>query len=150
MPLLSRLYHWCVSSPLWQRSSLYRHQAPFVLLFTLITTIYAIFMMTILGSKCYMIPNLKHLFTNTLTTLYSHNIDAFLDFGSLLGAIREGSMIPYEFDIDIGIKLEQCTQLQFLPPPTYQPTLLDYINPQHTQQCINNTFHYYFQLPHTL
>lgn len=32
----------------------------------------------------------------------------WLDYGSLLGAWRDGGIIPWEFDLDMGVMLEDC------------------------------------------
>jgi hypothetical protein len=66
-----------------------------------------------------MIPNLKNLFQNTCHMMNEQEITYFLDFGSLLGAIREHSMIPYEFDIDIGIPVDRCTNIYELRKHLY-------------------------------
>jgi phosphorylcholine metabolism protein LicD len=43
----------------------------------------------------------------TIKVLNRHNIDYYLDFGTLLGAIRDKALIPWDDDIDITIFNEE-------------------------------------------
>src|SRR5438105_4459592 len=48
--------------------------------------------------------------------LARHGITHWLDFGTLLGAVRDGQMIPWDFDVDVGILESQLEQLLELSP----------------------------------
>jgi len=61
--------------------------------------------------KCNMGTNLKDLMLYTTSTLERHGIPYWLDYGSLLGAWRDHDIIPWEFDVDLGIPEEQCDEV---------------------------------------
>jgi len=43
-----------------------------------------------------------------------HNIEYWLEYGSLLGAWRDGEIIPWDLDLDIGVMYETMAQLEAL------------------------------------
>ena len=59
--------------------------------------------------KCDMSGNLQPLLTFTTQTLTSARIAYWLDYGSLLGAVRDGgTILSHEFDTDIGLHEVDC------------------------------------------
>ncbi len=38
----------------------------------------------------------------------------WLDYGTLLGAVRDGGIIPWEFDLDMGVESTDCPKFQAL------------------------------------
>ena len=52
----------------------------------------------------------RHVFT----TLDTYNIDYWLEGGSLLGAARHGDIIPWDYDVDIGIYMNDIQKLKLL------------------------------------
>ena len=69
---------------------------------------------------------MKNLATTTLhviKTLETQGVRYWLEGGSLLGAVRSGSIIPWDYDVDIGIYKEdllKCTQLIRASSESYQ------------------------------
>ncbi|KDE68402.1 hypothetical protein FUSO6_08975 [Fusobacterium necrophorum DAB] len=51
----------------------------------------------------YFRKNVEHTFQKILDTLKQENIDFFLVFGTLLGAIREKDFIKHDLDLDFGV-----------------------------------------------
>jgi len=52
----------------------------------------------------------------TLDILEKHNIPYWLDDGTLLGIVRDGDLIPFDHDADIGIPGEYAEQVIALAP----------------------------------
>jgi len=52
--------------------------------------------------------NLAPLLRYTAQTFNEHGISYWLDYGTLLGAAREGAIIPHEFDVDLSSTIEEC------------------------------------------
>lgn len=48
--------------------------------------------------------------------LEEHNIKYWLDWGTLLGAVRNGRMIPWDYDIDLGMFHDDAQRLIALSP----------------------------------
>lgn len=60
-----------------------------------------------------------------LAQLANSNIHAFATSGTLLGLVREGHLLPFDKDLDIGLPLPKYR----LPPPCY--CKMDGTEPQH-------------------
>lgn len=62
----------------------------------------------------FMDTSLKHLLSETLSQCNSHNIPTCLGYGTLLGFIRDGKIIPYDDDIDLLVHRKYRTALEKL------------------------------------
>lgn len=49
----------------------------------------------------------------------SHNIEYYIAFGTLLGAVRDGDFIPWDDDIDVVLKRDQYNKLLSIPKSEY-------------------------------
>jgi hypothetical protein len=58
-----------------------------------------------------MSQNLLPLMKYTINELNKASIPFFLDYGTLLAAIRNGALIPWEFDVDLSVNEEYCDQI---------------------------------------
>lgn len=57
-------------------------------------------------------PEVEHLLWTTLSRLALAGVHGFAAFGTLLGIVREGSLLPFDKDLDIGVphgELERAT-----------------------------------------
>lgn len=67
-------------------------------------------------AKCDMKANLTPMLLFTISVFTQHHIEYWLDYGTLLGAIREGEIVSWEFDLDLSTKEEQCSKIEELRP----------------------------------
>ena len=56
--------------------------------------------------------HLQNLATTVLPPLAEHEVPYWLDYGSLLGAVREGGIIRHDSDIDIGVRFSHLPELR--------------------------------------
>lgn len=52
------------------------------------------------------LDNRDECFIKTIDILKNNNVDYWLDFGTLLGAVRDGDFIKHDYDMDLGILFE--------------------------------------------
>ena len=58
--------------------------------------------------------HLKDLLSFTEDLLSRHGITHWIDYGSLLGAVRQGTFIPWDSDVDFGILKSDRERLRAL------------------------------------
>jgi len=63
---------------------------------------------------------MKEMLLYTIDTLTEHNIKYWLEAGTLLGILRDGDLIPWDYDADLGIMAEDAVKVlrlrsKFLP-----------------------------------
>jgi hypothetical protein len=58
--------------------------------------------------------HLRELLIYTDRLLTRHGITHWLDWGPLLGAVRDGGLIPWDFDVDFGVLLEDRARIAAL------------------------------------
>eukprot|EP01064_Diplonema_japonicum_P037540 TRINITY_DN8803_c0_g1_i1.p1 TRINITY_DN8803_c0_g1~~TRINITY_DN8803_c0_g1_i1.p1 ORF type:complete len:303 (+),score=40.45 TRINITY_DN8803_c0_g1_i1:44-910(+) len=57
-------------------------------------------------------PRMEKLYDATITSMEEIGVkDWWLDYGTLLGAIRDKSLLEHEYDLDFGITYEQCEKM---------------------------------------
>lgn len=71
----------------------------------------AVVMMRTVWGSCAVDPNMRKLLGDVSGALAHSNFTYWIDYGTLLGAMREGHLIPWEFDVDLGIQEEECERL---------------------------------------
>lgn len=59
-------------------------------------------------------PRAKKALSTVYDFLESNGVRAWIDFGTLLGAYREGEFIAYDYDVDMGIMYEDYKKIQDL------------------------------------
>jgi len=60
---------------------------------------------------CNMTYRLQTLLIYTATQLQAAGISFWIDDGTLLGAYRDGALIPHDFDVDIGVMEQECEKV---------------------------------------
>lgn len=65
-------------------------------------------------SVCDTREHLKPLLTKATRALHQFDLDYFLDFGTLLGVIRDHDIIPHEYDVDLTLTDGGCARLPLL------------------------------------
>lgn len=98
-------------------------------------------------NKCDMGTNLKDMMVFTTRTLTKHRIAYWLDYGSLLGAVRDHGIIPWEFDVDIGIQEEECDEVLRLRPAFKEGGYLVYGRGEHIPQKAKWGYNGYIRTP---
>jgi len=58
--------------------------------------------------------HLKDLLFFTDNLLERHGIPHWLDFGALLGAVRSGEFVPWDGDVDFGVRIEDAERIRAL------------------------------------
>lgn len=58
----------------------------------------------------------------------TNGVDYYLLAGSLLGAVRYGGIIPWDDDIDVGVKQDDYERIRTLLPIAYQGTRFQYVD----------------------
>lgn len=58
----------------------------------------------------------------------ANDVNYYLLAGSLLGAVRSGGIIPWDDDIDVGIKQDDYERIRGLLPAAYQNTRFQYVD----------------------
>lgn len=64
------------------------------------------------------LKNLRETAAHVFQVLESYNIRYWLEGGSLLGAIRNGDIIPWDYDVDIGVYQEDLIKLSIFMAST--------------------------------
>jgi phosphorylcholine metabolism protein LicD len=49
---------------------------------------------------------------HTSTILTQYGVRHWLDYGTLLGAIRDNDIIPWDFDVDFTVPFEDCEKIK--------------------------------------
>ncbi len=56
----------------------------------------------------------EKLLYNFINCMNNNNITYWLEFGTLLGAYRDGNFIPNDVDLDVGAKLEDANRIYYI------------------------------------
>lgn len=83
-------------------------------LFLLSLVVLVIYLLLVTQDYCSMDVRLGGVLAYTNTLFPSAGITYWLDYGSLLGAVREDAILAREWDIDIGVPTEMCERIYAL------------------------------------
>jgi hypothetical protein len=79
---------------------------------TIVLSSYALYIH--LANKCDMVSILLPLLATSARHFSTVNASYWLDYGTLLGAYRDGGVVPWEFDIDMAVAEEDCEKFLVL------------------------------------
>ncbi|CEG50269.1 LicD [Plasmopara halstedii] len=71
-------------------------------------------MLRFIYRKCDTREHMSVLLTKTSQILNRHNVEYWLDKGTLLGIHRDGGLIPWEYDVDLGVMNTTCAVISAL------------------------------------
>ncbi|CAI5724203.1 unnamed protein product [Peronospora destructor] len=83
-------------------------------LICLLVIMAALQMLRALYSKCDTRVHMSSLLTKTSCILTRHNVEYWLDKGTLLGVHRDDGLIPWEYDVDLGVMNATCAEISAL------------------------------------
>lgn len=83
-------------------------------LFLLSLVVLVIYLLLVSQDYCSMEGRLGGLLAYTNTLFTSAGITYWLDYGTLLGAVREDAILSHEFDLDMGVPAEMCDRIYAL------------------------------------
>jgi hypothetical protein len=74
----------------------------------------ALYSLRFVYSKCDTRATMSVLLTKTTTILQRNNVEYWLDKGTLLGVHRDEGLIPWEYDVDLGVMNKTCAEISKL------------------------------------
>lgn len=89
-----------------------RRLAPLALL--ALVTFCGLYTVRFLYSKCDTREQMAVMLTKTTQIFKRHGVEYWLDKGTLLGIHRDDGLIPWEYDVDIGVMNTTCDQISAL------------------------------------
>lgn len=98
-------------------------------------------------NKCDTRIDMESLLSRTKYVLDKNRIEYWLDKGTLLGIIRDFELIPWEYDVDLGVVEDTCAMIAELKPQFYNLGLIAYDRSdpiEHKVKLTYNTEHSYF------
>lgn len=81
---------------------------------SLLVVVWVLQMLRFLYGKCDTRTHMSLLLTKTSRILKRHNVEYWLDKGTLLGIYREDGLIPWEYDVDLGVMNATCAKISTL------------------------------------
>lgn len=67
-----------------------------------------------LHGKCDTRAQMSEMLTKTTRILKRNGVEYWLDKGTLLGVYRDAGLIPWEYDVDLGVMNDTCAQISAL------------------------------------
>lgn len=96
----------------WQRKPLRRQITCYAL--CIVGLLLAVPTLQFLYSKCDTRVQMSSLLTRATRILKRHKIEYWLDKGTLLGVHRDNGLIPWEYDVDLGVLNATCAKISAL------------------------------------
>ena len=104
-------------------------------------------------AKCDTREQMADLLIQTTTVLQEANIEYWLDKGTLLGIERDEGLIPWEYDVDLGVMNTSCDAISRLKPRFEALGLTAYDRSDYIPHKVKLTYdtenhHFYWSDPH--
>jgi hypothetical protein len=97
--------------------------------------------------KCDTRTQMSIMLTKTTKILQRNNIEYWLDKGTLLGVFRDNGLIPWEYDVDLGVMNRTCNEISKLKEEFKQVGLTAYDRSDfipHKVKITYDTEHHHF------
>ncbi|TMW57186.1 hypothetical protein Poli38472_003111 [Pythium oligandrum] len=91
-----------------------------------LAAVFALYGLRFLYSKCDTRSQMSELLTKTTQILQRNNVEYWLDKGTLLGVHRDHGLIPWEYDVDLGVMNTTCAEISALKSEFAQVGLTAY------------------------
>lgn len=130
------------ASPPWPRIALYA--------LALFSSIYAL---RFVYSKCDTRAHMSVLLTKTTAILKANDVEYWLDKGTLLGVHRDAGLIPWEYDVDLGVMNATCSEISALKSAFASVGLVAYDRSDYIPHKVKITYdtenhHFYWSDPY--
>jgi hypothetical protein len=121
-----------------------------VLAFVVLSGVYAL---RFLYSKCDTREQMAVMLSKTTELFKRHGVEYWLDKGTLLGIHRDDGLIPWEYDVDIGVMNATCDQISALKSEFQAVGLVAYDRRDYIPHKVKLTYdtenhHFYWSDPH--
>lgn len=133
--------------PAWSRKKLTRYA-----LYAILATS-AVCALRFLYGKCDTRAHMSVLLTKTTTILKTNQVEYWLDKGTLLGVHRDDGLIPWEYDVDLGVMNATCEQISGLKSEFEKVGLVAYDRSDYIPHKVKLTYdtenhHFYWSDPY--
>ncbi|GAB9463202.1 hypothetical protein Gpo141_00000671 [Globisporangium polare] len=113
----------------------------------------ALYALRFLYSKCDTRAHMSALLTKTTTILKDNDVEYWLDKGTLLGVHRDDGLIPWEYDVDLGVMNSTCDEISALKSEFAKVGLVAYDRSDYIPHKVKLTYdtenhHFYWSDPY--
>uniref|UniRef100_K3WL32 LicD/FKTN/FKRP nucleotidyltransferase domain-containing protein n=1 Tax=Globisporangium ultimum (strain ATCC 200006 / CBS 805.95 / DAOM BR144) TaxID=431595 RepID=K3WL32_GLOUD len=140
------------AAPTTRKSVFSRKKLTRYALYTLLATS-AVCALRFLYAKCDTRAHMSVLLTKTTSILKANDVEYWLDKGTLLGVHRDDGLIPWEYDVDLGVMNATCDQISALKPEFEKVGLVAYDRSDYIPHKVKLTYdtenhHFYWSDPY--
>lgn len=121
----------------------YRKWAAFLRIYweeALAYLIFVIILLAVFSPKCDTRRHMTDLLLRAVTILERNGIQYWLDKGTLLGIYRDKGLIPWEYDVDLGVMNETCNAISKLKSEFLTSDLIAYDRSDHIAHKVKLTY----------
>lgn len=108
----------------------------------------ALYSLQFLYNKCDTRVHMSQILTKTTRILQDNEVEYWLDKGTLLGVHRDRGLIPWEYDVDLGVMNATCDDVSALKPEFEKVGLIAYDRSDEVPHKVKLTYdtenHYFY------